>query len=112
MRGAWFQNRSAGDAVRFTLRGLDYIVPQGQAVELPAELAWYPAAVGLLLEPCTAPSETARADEPTPAQPRRRRLPDGVYAGAERSAREPELSTEEEVEIEPAVSAALARRRR
>ena len=113
MRGAWFQNRSAGGTVRFALRGLDYVVPQGQAVELPAELAWYPRTVGLLLEPCAAPSDAAAwAVEPAPT-PRaaRRRYPDGVAPGAEPAPRE-EPEADDTVALEPEVSDALARRRR
>ena len=115
MRGAWFQNRSAGGTVRFSLRGLDYVVPVGQAVELPAELAWYPKAVGLLLEPCVAPSDTAAravGPEPTP-RPSRRRYPDGVSSGPEPAPREEREAEELDVpEIAPEVSESLARRKR
>lgn len=110
MRTTWFWNRSAGGTVRFSLRGQDYSVPEGHAAELPAELAWYPAAVGLLLEPGPAPVDPALGEEPVPRQPApRRRYPDGVVAGG----REP---VEREADDEPALPApvaqALATRRR
>jgi hypothetical protein len=119
VRSAWFWNRSAGDTVRWTLRGQDYSVPPGHAAELPAELAWYPGAVGLLLEQGPAPEDLALQEEsvPHPRTPRRR-FPDGVASGHPIERRELQVDEPEEAavpgeaELPAPVALALSTRRR
>ncbi len=113
MRGAWYCNRDAGATVRFTLRGLDYEVPLGSVVEIPADLAWYPPQVGLRLERVDGPSASPLAPEPTPHLPARRRLPTGVAVGPSPVPRdEDDDEAAEAVPVAPEVADSLARRKR
>jgi len=112
-RSAWYRNCSP-HGLHFELLGLVYTVPVGASVELPVELAWYPARVGLPLEPGPEPSDPALRVEPVSLALPPCRLPDGVGSGRRPPALEDEEEEPESVaEVEEAAAAVrLPRRRR